>query len=60
MRFYLEGELPAGVMAKDVILHIIRVLGVNGGTGFAYEYGGEVFDRFTMEERMTESKTLSG
>ena len=28
-------------------------LGVNGGTGFAYEYAGEVFDRFTMEERMT-------
>jgi 3-isopropylmalate/(R)-2-methylmalate dehydratase large subunit len=26
---------------------------VNGGTGFAYEYGGEVFDGFTMEERMT-------
>jgi homoaconitase/3-isopropylmalate dehydratase large subunit len=26
---------------------------VNGGTGYAYEYGGEVFDRFTMEERMT-------
>jgi 3-isopropylmalate/(R)-2-methylmalate dehydratase large subunit len=36
-----------------VILHIIRVLGVNGGTGYAYEYGGEVFDRFSMEERMT-------
>jgi 3-isopropylmalate/(R)-2-methylmalate dehydratase large subunit len=41
------------VYAKDVILHIIRTLGVNGGTGYAYEYGGEVFDRFTMEERMT-------
>jgi len=36
-----------------VILHIIRTLGVNGGTGFAYEYGGDLFDRFTMEERMT-------
>ena len=39
--------------AKDVILHIIRTLGVNGGTGFAYEYAGDVFDNFTMEERMT-------
>ena len=38
--------------AKDVILHIIRKLGVNGGTGFAYEYGGNVFDEFSMEERM--------
>ncbi len=52
-RINVTGRLRAGVYAKDVILHIIRVLGVNGGTGFAYEYGGEVFDRFTMEERMT-------
>ena len=36
-----------------MILHIIRKLGVNGGTGFAYEYAGEVFERFSMEERMT-------
>ena len=47
------GNLAPGVYAKDVILHIIRKLGVNGGTGYAYEYAGEVFDRFTMEERMT-------
>ena len=52
-RINVTGKLLPGVYAKDVILHIIRVLGVNGGTGFAYEYGGEVFDRFTMEERMT-------
>lgn len=52
-RINVDGELTPGVYAKDVILHIIRTLGVNGGTGFAYEYGGEVFDRFTMEERMT-------
>jgi 3-isopropylmalate/(R)-2-methylmalate dehydratase large subunit len=52
-RINVDGELPPGVYAKDVILHIIRQLGVNGGTGYAYEYGGEVFDRFTMEERMT-------
>lgn len=52
-RINVNGTLPPGVYAKDVILHIIRTLGVNGGTGFAYEYGGEVFDRFTMEERMT-------
>ena len=52
-RINVEGELAPGVYAKDVILHIIRLLGVNGGTGFAYEYGGSVFENFTMEERMT-------
>ncbi len=52
-RINATGRLQPGVYAKDVILHLIRVLGVNGGTGFAYEYGGEVFDRFSMEERMT-------
>ncbi len=52
-RINVTGRLQPGVYAKDVILHLIRTLGVNGGTGFAYEYGGEVFDRFSMEERMT-------
>jgi len=52
-RIEVNGELSAGVYAKDVILHIIRKLGVNGGTGYAYEYAGDVLDRFTMEERMT-------
>src|SRR5271170_4111547 len=52
-RIEVNGKLRPGVYAKDVILHIISTLGVNGGTGFAYEYAGEVFERFTMEERMT-------
>jgi 3-isopropylmalate/(R)-2-methylmalate dehydratase large subunit len=52
-RINVDGSLRPGVYAKDVILHIIRTLGVNGGTGFAYEYGGSVFDNFTIEERMT-------
>ena len=52
-RIEVNGKLSPGVYAKDVILHIIRKLGVNGGTGFAYEYAGEVFDDFSMEERMT-------
>ena len=52
-RINVDGKLPPGVYAKDVILHIIRKLGVNGGTGYAYEYGGSVFDHFSMEERMT-------
>lgn len=52
-RIEVSGKLGPGVTAKDVILCIIRRLGVNGGVGYAYEYAGEVFDRFSMEERMT-------
>ena len=52
-RIEVTGRLRPGVFAKDVILHIIRKLGVQGGVGFAYEYAGEVFDRMSMEERMT-------
>ena len=52
-RIRVEGKLGAGVTAKDVILHIIRTLGVNGGVGYAYEYAGSVVDRMSMEERMT-------
>jgi 3-isopropylmalate/(R)-2-methylmalate dehydratase large subunit len=52
-RVNVTGSLGRGVYAKDVILHIIRSLGVKGGVGYAYEFGGEVFDRMTMDERMT-------
>jgi 3-isopropylmalate dehydratase, large subunit len=52
-RIEVNGRLAPGVYAKDVILHIIRKLGVNGGLGYAYEYAGSTFDRFTQEERMT-------
>ncbi|MGB7220147.1 MAG: 3-isopropylmalate dehydratase large subunit [Vicinamibacterales bacterium] len=52
-RIDVNGSLGSGVYAKDVILTIIRRLGVNGGVGFAYEYGGTALDRMTIEERMT-------
>ena len=52
-RINVNGELGAGVYPKDVILYIIRRLGVAGGKGFAYEYGGTVIDHMSMEERMT-------
>jgi 3-isopropylmalate/(R)-2-methylmalate dehydratase large subunit len=52
-RINITGELAAGVYPKDVILYIIRRLGVSGGKGFAYEYGGAIIDRMNMEERMT-------
>jgi len=49
----VTGSLAAGVFAKDVVLAIIRRLGVQGGVGYAYEYAGAVFDAMSMEERMT-------
>ena len=52
-RINVDGDLKPGVYAKDVALHIIAMLGANGGIGFAYEYGGSLFDAFSMEERMT-------
>ncbi len=52
-RIEVTGTLSPGVFAKDVILAIIRKLGVNGGVGFAYEYAGPVIDAMSMEERMT-------
>ena len=52
-RINVSGSLRAGIYAKDVILDIIRRLGVKGGVGYAYEYGGSVIDQMSMEERMT-------
>ena len=52
-RIEVSGKLGAGVYAKDIILHVIRTLGVNGGTGFAYEFAGSTIDALSMEERMT-------
>jgi 3-isopropylmalate/(R)-2-methylmalate dehydratase large subunit len=52
-RIVVNGKLGHGVYSKDVILHIIRSLGVNGGTGYVYEYAGKVFDEMSMEGRMT-------
>jgi 3-isopropylmalate/(R)-2-methylmalate dehydratase large subunit len=52
-RIEVSGKLRPGVYAKDVILHVIRVLGVNGGTGYAYEYAGDAIAALSMEERMT-------
>src|SRR5215212_6618637 len=52
-RITLTGRLPHGVYAKDVILTIIQRLGVKGGAGYAYEYGGDTIERMSMDERMT-------
>jgi 3-isopropylmalate/(R)-2-methylmalate dehydratase large subunit len=52
-RIDVNGRLGPGVFAKDVILTIIRRLGVQGGVGYAYEYGGTLLDAMTIDERMT-------
>ena len=52
-RIDVNGRLGRGVYAKDVILTIIRRLGVQGGVGFAYEYGGKTIDAMSIDERMT-------
>jgi 3-isopropylmalate/(R)-2-methylmalate dehydratase large subunit len=52
-RIEVSGKLGGGVYAKDVILHIIRRLGVKGGIGYAYEYAGPVIEAMSMEERLT-------
>ncbi len=52
-RIWIDGQLSAGVYAKDLILHIIRSLGVKGGVGFAYEFAGPGIEILSMEERMT-------
>lgn len=49
----VNGNLKPGVYAKDVVLHIIRTLGVKGGVGYAYEFAGTTFAQMNMEERMT-------
>ena len=53
MRIHVNGKLAKGVSAKDIILHIIATIGVNGGTGHVIEYSGNVFREMDMEARMT-------
>ena len=52
-RIRVEGALRPGVFAKDLVLHVIRSLGVKGGVGHAYEFAGPAIDALSMEERMT-------
>ena len=52
-RIQVNGRLADGVSAKDLILHVIRTLGVKGGVGFAYEFAGPAVQALSMEERMT-------
>jgi 3-isopropylmalate/(R)-2-methylmalate dehydratase large subunit len=49
----IEGSLPPGVTAKDVILALLARIGVGGGTGHVFEYAGSAIRAMSMEERMT-------
>ncbi|HEY6838241.1 MAG TPA: 3-isopropylmalate dehydratase large subunit [Geobacteraceae bacterium] len=53
IRINVNGRLPKGVFAKDVILYVIGQLGVNGATDRVMEFRGEVVEAMTMESRMT-------
>src|ERR1700682_3608118 len=53
MRAVVDGKLPDGVTAKDIILAIIGEIGTAGGTGYALEYAGEAIRSLSMEGRMT-------
>ena len=53
MKITVSGNLKPGVGAKDIILHIIGVIGTAGGTGYVIEYAGEAIESLSMEGRMT-------
>jgi len=53
MAITVDGKLAPGVGAKDVVLHIIGVIGVNGGTGHVLEFRGSAIRAMDMEQRMT-------
>ena len=53
MLVQVDGQLPEGVTAKDIILAIIGEIGTAGGTGYVIEYAGEAIRALSMEGRMT-------
>jgi len=53
MRINIEGELGAGVVAKDIILYIIAKISAGGATGYFVEYAGSAIRKLSMEARMT-------
>ena len=53
MRIDIQGNLPIGVTAKDIVLKIIQTIGTAGGTGYVIEYTGNAIKSLSMEGRMT-------
>ncbi|WP_213806230.1 3-isopropylmalate dehydratase large subunit [Granulicella sp. dw_53] len=52
-RISIDGDLPTGVTAKDIVLHIIGEIGTAGATGYVVEYAGSAIRALSMEGRMT-------
>jgi len=53
MEVRVDGELGPGITSKDLILHIIGLIGTAGGTGYVIEYRGRVFEEMSVEGRLT-------
>jgi 3-isopropylmalate/(R)-2-methylmalate dehydratase large subunit len=53
MQIRIDGRLPRGVTAKDLILYVIGRISTSGGVGYCFEYAGETIRGLSMEERMT-------
>lgn len=53
MQVIFEGQLQAGVTSKDIVLHLIKLIGTAGGTNHAIEFSGSYIDSASMESRMT-------
>lgn len=53
MRITVDGQVTSGVTAKDIVLHIIGLIGTAGGTGYVIEYAGDAITSLSMEGRMT-------
>jgi 3-isopropylmalate/(R)-2-methylmalate dehydratase large subunit len=53
LAIHVDGQLSPGISAKDLILHIIGTIGVDGGTGYVLEYRGAAIEALSMDERMT-------
>ena len=53
MLIQIDGDVRPGVSAKDIVLHVIGLLGTSGGAGYVLEYAGEAIRKLSMEGRMT-------
>lgn len=53
MLIRVDGELGVGVTSKDIILHIIGIIGTAGGTGYTIEFAGTAIETLSMEARMS-------
>jgi 3-isopropylmalate/(R)-2-methylmalate dehydratase large subunit len=53
LRATVDGALPVGVTAKDIVMHLIRLIGADGSVGYALEFAGNTIKQLSLEGRMT-------